>query len=147
MGAEAKFKARLIKNLKKAGFFCQTIETTTGRGVPDVWACHGSEAFWIECKAPPANQIELRKEQRAWAMQVAVQHTIPIFVVAEHQNDKVITLTHAEKFTESNIVKKDDTGQFKTTTDVCKFLYLYLKSLKKPSPDYQKSPQLSKRYR
>jgi hypothetical protein len=136
---ESAFKTRVVKNLKKLGFFCQTIETTTGRGVPDVWVCHSGVSAWLECKAPKANKIELRKEQRAWQLAVGINHHIPIFVLAEHQNDKAITLTHIESFATEPIVDKSETGQFKTAPDLCRFLYLYLVNSKKQSQNFQES--------
>jgi Holliday junction resolvase len=131
MGPEAKFKAKLTKNLKKIGFFVQSVETSTGRGVPDLWVCHRGASMWIECKAPKGNQIELRKEQRTWCINVAINHEIPVVIVAEHQNDKTLTLTPAKKFQESYIIDRKSVGQFETTPDLCKFLYLSLMNWKK----------------
>lgn len=65
---EATFKSWFIGGLPP-GWHGQTIETTTGRGVPDVNVC-GSEngqtvEWWLELKAQHKQPL-LRPEQFAW---------------------------------------------------------------------------------
>ena len=44
----------------------QRIETTTGIGVPDLWVCHRGFQLWIELKAAPNTNVQIRKSQYAW---------------------------------------------------------------------------------
>jgi hypothetical protein len=47
-------------------WFFQRIETTTGSGIPDIWSAHQGESLWIELKALPATNLQIRKAQYAW---------------------------------------------------------------------------------
>jgi len=64
---EADFRTNLCKKLRALGADVQTIETSTGSGVPDVNVCwHGVE-FWIECKMiKKGKACYLRPQQLAW---------------------------------------------------------------------------------
>lgn len=64
MGPEALFKRWFLFKLPK-GWHAQTIETTTGRGVPDLNVCHEGREYWIELKADGAIP-KIRPEQWAW---------------------------------------------------------------------------------
>ncbi len=63
---ESQFKAFLVKALRTAGCFVQTIETTTGRGVPDLVALRANHTHWIEVKVGYGNTVTIRPEQYAW---------------------------------------------------------------------------------
>lgn len=63
---ESQFKAFLVKSLRAAGCFVQTIETTTGRGVPDLVALRANHTYWIEVKVGCGNTVTIRPEQYAW---------------------------------------------------------------------------------
>lgn len=66
MTPEASFKARLVKRFREEGAFVQTIETTTGRGVPDLAVIWHNHTSWIEVKTGKSKNPILRPEQRAW---------------------------------------------------------------------------------
>lgn len=70
MKPEANFKKWLIEGLPN-GWHGQTIETTTGRGVPDLNLCGSADGktveWWLELKAAH-NRPFLRPEQFAWMM-------------------------------------------------------------------------------
>jgi len=82
MTPEQKFKQWLIRNVLSEAHV-QTIETSTGSGVPDTNAClHGKE-LWIEVKvATPTNLVLLRPYQWAW-MQRRVRVHGTVLVIAE----------------------------------------------------------------
>lgn len=68
MGAEGTFKRWLIQNLPK-DWMMQTIETTTGNGVPDIFFCTKGYQGWIELKATLSkdeNLCYLRIAQWRW---------------------------------------------------------------------------------
>lgn len=93
MKPEANFKKWFIENLPP-GWHGQTIETTTGRGIPDVNLCGSANGktveFWLELKAAHPRPL-LRPEQFAWMMKrsacggrVAVLHRQPDNLWALH---------------------------------------------------------------
>jgi len=125
---EANFKKRLVVGLKKLGVFCQTIETSTGRGVPDLWICNQGQSLWIECKAPAANKITIRPEQRNWMLDVNIIRKVSVFILAEHQNDKKISLSCPEMYMANKSTHKKDLGLFNNIKDICSYLCLYLKA-------------------
>lgn len=67
---EANFKSWFISGLPP-GWHGQTIETTTGRGVPDVNVCGSADGktveWWLELKAAHPKPL-MRPEQFAWMM-------------------------------------------------------------------------------
>lgn len=66
MNPEAKLKRWVIGTLL-AGGHCQTIETTTGSGIPDINVCYDGKEFWVETKiAMPTGAVLLRPFQHAW---------------------------------------------------------------------------------
>jgi len=147
MGKEALFKARLAKELRLLGFYVQTIETTTGRGVPDLYICWQYMSAWIEVKAPTHNKIEIRPEQRVWLTLVGIKNDVDIFVIAEHQNDKTISLSYPKQYIESRFSHKDVCGTFKTTKDICKFLCLSLMEKNRLYKSFLESMQESRKLR
>lgn len=70
---EANFKSWLVSGLP-AGWHAQTVETTTGRGVPDLNICGSMKGktveMWLELKGDH-NRPMLRPEQFAWLMRRA----------------------------------------------------------------------------
>lgn len=65
---EAQFKAHLQKKLSGPLAHWQSIETTTGRGVPDVNLCYRGTELWMELKVGKKPEPILRPEQFAWAI-------------------------------------------------------------------------------
>lgn len=60
-GLRGLFKQRFVE------WHWQPIETGgVGRGVPDTNMCHDGRECWIEFKATPGWQVELRPEQVSW---------------------------------------------------------------------------------
>jgi hypothetical protein len=47
---ESGFRRKVAKNLREGGFFVQTIETSTGPGVPDLWWGNVGKSGWLELK-------------------------------------------------------------------------------------------------
>lgn len=64
MPPEANFKSWLTGRVPKH-WHCQTIETTTGRGIPDLNICNDAGEMWLEIKAAH-KRPHLRPEQYAW---------------------------------------------------------------------------------
>jgi hypothetical protein len=65
MTPETKFKSWLVAKLRDEGAFVQTIETTTGRGVPDLAVLYRGRTIWLELKASKGSCI-IRPEQYVW---------------------------------------------------------------------------------
>jgi len=126
---ESRFKARIINHLKKLGYYTQTIESTTGRGIPDIYICGRGIGAWIEVKAPTHNKVTLRPEQRVWLNIVGIKHKIPCFVLAEHQNTGKISVSFPHNYKDSMDIDIKELGTFDTTSDTCKFLCLHLTEL------------------
>lgn len=76
---ESQFKAFLVKALRACDCFVQTIETTTGRGVPDLVALRSSRTYWIEVKVGYGNTVIIRPEQYAW-MRRAKSQDVDVYV-------------------------------------------------------------------
>ena len=55
-----------VKNQFKSHAHVQSIETTTGNGVPDLNICMSRFDFWVELKVDTGKGTLLRKEQRVW---------------------------------------------------------------------------------
>lgn len=66
MPPESTFKNWTLRGLPK-NWHAQTVETTTGRGIPDVNLCTPLGEVWIEFKADRIRP-HLRPEQYAWIM-------------------------------------------------------------------------------
>jgi hypothetical protein len=68
---ESDFRRWVGQQFKNAGWFFQSIETTTKAGVPDVYAVEYTrcKAFWLELKVGDKEEPLIRKEQRVWALQ------------------------------------------------------------------------------
>jgi hypothetical protein len=68
---ESDFRRWVGQQFKNAGWFFQSIETTTKAGVPDVYAVAGIPlgSFWLELKVGDKAEPLIRKEQRVWALQ------------------------------------------------------------------------------
>ncbi len=109
MKPEANFKKWLIEGLP-AGWHGQTIETTTGRGIPDVNLCGSADGktveFWLELKAMHEQPL-LRPEQFAWMMRrsavggrVGVVHRRPDGNWALHQPTRWATQPYAGRYVE-----------------------------------------------
>lgn len=73
---EASFYEWIKSNLP---WFFQRIETTTGSGIPDIWAAHSGRGIWIETKACPKNSVAIRSSQYAWMCKV-LWNGVPTFV-------------------------------------------------------------------
>lgn len=71
MTPEQRFKKRIRTALVLAGWDVQTIETSTGRGVPDLNVSHSyTGEFWLELKYGDATP-KIRPEQNAWLTRAA----------------------------------------------------------------------------
>jgi hypothetical protein len=81
---EASFKKWLVKALRDFGAFVQTIETTTGRGVPDLVVLLSGRTIWMEVKCV-SGSVSIRAEQLIW-------HT-----KARKSGVEVITINYNEK--------------------------------------------------
>jgi hypothetical protein len=87
---EAKFKTWLVTNLKKLGYFVQTIETTTGRGVPDLVALKNGKTCWLELKCV-SGPIIVRPEQYSWGLR-AHKAGVDVSVVNYNEDDKRVEI-------------------------------------------------------
>jgi len=88
MKTEAQFKAQFCSLLRKT---CDvaTIESTTGRGIPDVNICYQGVEVWTELKIFQGGRVLLRPEQYAWGVRRTIEHRGRVFVVALHPNDRL----------------------------------------------------------
>lgn len=72
MTPEQRFKKRIRTALVLMGWDVQTIETSTGRGVPDLNVSHAHIGeFWLELKYGDATP-KVRPEQNAWLTRSAM---------------------------------------------------------------------------
>lgn len=78
---ESEFKQKLRRHLSAYGMW-QTIETTTGNGVPDIaFICrHGT--VWIEAKVRHGGEVLLRPAQLVWFRQ-ASEYTDFLYTISE----------------------------------------------------------------
>lgn len=65
MPNEAAFRRWLVKQKPKNSLI-QTIETSTGTGVPDVFYCYEGHPCWIELKDTEGAQCYMRTSQWMW---------------------------------------------------------------------------------
>ena len=66
---ESDFRRWVGQQFSNAGWFFQSIETTTKAGVPDVYAVADNDVrFWLELKTGDRPEPLIRKEQRVWAL-------------------------------------------------------------------------------
>ena len=86
---EASFK-NLCRRKAPEGTHWQTIETSTGRGVPDVSACYEGWSVWLEFKVDWGSGILLRPEQRVWSIKrkEAGGHVI---VLSQHYKTEIVS--------------------------------------------------------
>lgn len=71
----------------------QRIETTIGRGIPDITWCNDGTEVWIETKVGPKNHIRLRPEQYAWGSRRAVAGGV-VLVIAETPEKNILVYRH-----------------------------------------------------
>lgn len=102
MKPEAKFKSWLVKKIRELSYMVQTIETTTGRGVPDLVVLRptpsGHNVLWIEVKVQNGSCV-IRPEQYIWHMKAWMQG-VEVVTVCQHPVTKQITayrVKHAVK--------------------------------------------------
>lgn len=104
-GPEQKFYARLRIQLVRANAFIQRLEVTTGRGVPDLFIvmptlCSSPGAGWatgffIELKACPSTNLQIRSEQYAWLRKAnmhGVMRSLIFLIINEDPNSREITV-------------------------------------------------------
>lgn len=63
--AEKDFKSWILKNASQ-DWLLQTIETTTGSGVPDLFFCVDGYQGWIELKSSQSDHCYMRISQWRW---------------------------------------------------------------------------------
>lgn len=102
MKTEAQFKSKFCDMFRKIADVT-TIESNTGRGIPDVNMCYRGCEVWVELKIFTGGRVLLRPEQHAWGIRRTVTHGGRVFVVALHQSDRIhvfaipnITLPHGK---------------------------------------------------
>lgn len=110
MKTESQFKTSFCDMLRKT---CDvtTIESSTGRGIPDVNICHRGIEVWTELKIFTAGRVLLRPEQYAWGMRRSVSHGGRVFVVALHPNNRL------HFFQLPNLITKH--GKYLALTGLC----------------------------
>ena len=86
---EAKFYRRLREFLNREGWFLQRIETTTGAGVPDLYAFDtgSGKHLWVELKA--LANVKIRPAQYAWITR-AKNHGISCLVLNYHPRKDLV---------------------------------------------------------
>jgi len=91
MTPESKFKTWLVTKLRDYGAFVQTLETTTGRGVPDLMLMYDFNTYLWEIKACEGSCV-LRPEQYAWHRR-ALNQSISVLTI-QYNPKKVVIHTH-----------------------------------------------------
>lgn len=64
-------------------------------GIPDVWICHrqGPLSYWLELKACPTTNIQVRSVQYAWACSRCTEHFGPL-VLNRDPKTRVVSIYH-----------------------------------------------------
>jgi Holliday junction resolvase len=93
---ESQFKAFLVKALRACDCFVQTIETTTGRGVPDLVALRSSRTYWIEVKVGYGNTVIIRPEQYAWMRRAKSQNVDVYVAMLDKKTDELKVFVPSE---------------------------------------------------
>lgn len=88
MPPEKKFANWLRTNTP---WFTQRIETTTGSGIPDLWVSHAGAYAWIELKAAPAYNVQIRISQYAWIMKAAY-HNVEVWIMNKCPKDDKVSV-------------------------------------------------------
>lgn len=66
MGTGEKQFKRWITSTAPTDWLVQTIETSTGSGVPDLFMCHNGHNLWTELKSTEDNKCYMRITQWYW---------------------------------------------------------------------------------
>ena len=93
---ESQFKAFFVKALRTNGCFVQTIETTTGRGVPDLVALRSNRTYWIEIKVGYGNTVTIRPEQYAWMRKAKGQNVDVYVAMLDKKTDELKVFASSE---------------------------------------------------
>lgn len=80
MAREATFKKWIIQNASKDWMF-QTIETSTGSGVPDIFMCVNGCQAWIETKATDSNKCYMRISQWRWFYRLCTRGGFGLLII------------------------------------------------------------------
>ena len=86
---EATFRTKFLKHLRNKGWFCQTIETSTGNGVPDAVIIKNGVTHWLEFKV--GSSAKLRTEQYAWHT-LALRHNVSIYTVCYNPKTRRVSI-------------------------------------------------------
>lgn len=127
MKPEAKFKSWLCKKIREVGYMVQTIETTTGRGVPDLVILRpspsGESVLWVEVKVQ-AGSCTLRPEQYIWHKK-AWDQGVEVLTVCQHPVTKMMTIYRVKNATKlasgwklNNVVWSHPTKSFNGHSNV-----------------------------
>lgn len=76
---ESKLQRKIIRDLKRTGWYVVKIVMSNTAGIPDIWAGKEGRAIWIECKdegeEPEPLQLHRHSELRAKGFSVFVIDT------------------------------------------------------------------------
>ena len=86
--AEKDFKKWLIVNANKDWMF-QTIETSTGSGVPDVYFCIDGYQGWIELKSSTSNHCYARISQWRWFCKLCSRGGFGLLIIKREKLKRV----------------------------------------------------------
>ena len=67
-------------------FDWQSIDLTSGRGVPDTNCCYQGTEFWIEHKATQGRRVIVRPEQVAW-IERRIRHGGKVFIAVRRKDE------------------------------------------------------------
>lgn len=86
--AEKDFKKWLVQNAGPEWMF-QTIETTTGTGVPDLFFCVDGFQGWIELKSGPSLHCYMRISQWRWFCKLTSRQGFGLLIIKREKTKRV----------------------------------------------------------
>lgn len=86
--SEQEFKKWILKNATNDWLF-QTIETSTGSGVPDLFVCTDGYQGWIELKSCANNRCYMRISQWRWMNKLSSRGGCGLLVIKRETDKRV----------------------------------------------------------
>ncbi len=93
MPNEAEFRRWMVSNAPKSALI-QTIETSTGTGIPDLFLCNQGCPCWIELKDAEGMQCYMRTSQWLWMRRLVKAGGVG-FLIIRRKSKKIIDVYDA----------------------------------------------------
>lgn len=81
MSGETEFRKWMVKNANSLGWMIQSIETSTGSGVPDIFVCNYGWNAWAELKSTNSNKVFMRISQFRWFIRYVRRGGIGLLII------------------------------------------------------------------